>query len=40
MPKFTEEQMSACLQDIAKKDGRSLRRIATEHHIHEATGCV
>ena len=37
MPKFTEQQMSACLQEIAKKDGRSLRCIATEQNIHEAT---
>ena len=37
MPKFTEEQMSACLEDIAKKDGRSLRRIAAAHNLHEAT---
>ena len=37
MPKFTEVQMSACLEDIAKKDGRSIRRIAAAHNLHEAT---
>ena len=37
MPKFTEQHMSACLQEIAKKDGRSIRRIAAEHNIHDAT---
>ena len=37
MPKFTEEQMSDCLQDIPKRYGRSLRHIVAEHNIHEAT---
>ena len=37
MPKFNEQQMSVCLQEIAKKYGSSLRRIAAEHNIHEAT---
>ena len=42
MQKFTEQQMSACLQEIAKKDGRLLRCIAAEHNIHEVTArlCV
>ena len=37
MAKFADERMSACLQDIAKKYGRSLRCIATVHNNHEAT---
>ena len=37
MPSYTEEQMSACLKEIDKKDGRSLRKIAAGFSIHEAT---
>ena len=37
MPKFTEQPMSARLQEIAKKDGRLIRCISTEHNIHDAT---
>ena len=37
MPSYTEENMSACLKEVDKKDGRSLRKIAAEFGIHEST---